>query len=360
MPRSVIKILYVLAGAVTLLAIYLVIKYVVPEAFSLLSYLLVILLPFLLAVFFCIFMEPLVIFLGHNGRVPRAVTVPVAMLIFFGGIGTVLTLIFLRLIKELSDLSATIPQMAVDAQNFIDLWVKKGVSFYGTLPKSVTSSFQESLNNIIGTVEHWAGELVGILIAIVSGVPGAFMVILVSLVATFFFSRDREKIARLWLRVVPQPWGMRIMEISKEIAVAFQAYVRAQIILVSITAFISIIGLYLIGTKYALTVGLLIGFLDMIPVLGPGTIYVPWVFLAFVTGNTVLGIELTVLYLVIMIIRGMLEAKVVASNLGLHPLAVLVAMFVGLKTIGVIGLILGPILIVAILSAFKAGSFVNK
>jgi sporulation integral membrane protein YtvI len=352
--------LYVLAGAVTLLAIFLAAKYVVPEFLAWLLFLLMVLFPFLLAVVFSIFMEPLVVFFGHNGRVSRAVAVPVTMLVFFGSIGIALTLIILRLVKELSDLSVAMPQRVAETQHFIDLWVKKGVLFYGKLPKSVTDSIQEFLNTATNAIQHWAGELVNVLLHIISGIPSAIMLILVSLIATYFFSKDREKIAQLWLKVVPAPWGSKVLEVSKQVAVAFQSYVRAQFILVSITAFLSIIGLYLIGANYALTIGLLIGFLDMIPVLGPGTIYIPWAVWAFITGNLLLGIKLTALYLLVMIIRAVLEAKVVAANLGLHPLAVLMAMFVGLKTIGVIGLILGPMLVIAILAAFKAGSFVNK
>lgn len=278
------------------------------------------------------------------------------MLVFFGSIGTVLTWIILRLVKELSDLSVTLPQRVEKTQQFIDLWVKKGVLFYGTLPKSVTDNLKESLNSLTNTMQHWAGELVSVLLTIISGIPSAIMILLFCLIATYFFSRDREKIARLWLRIVPPPWGAQVLEVSRQVALAFQSYVRAQFILVSITAFLSIIGLYFIGASYALTIGLLIGFLDMIPVLGPGTIYIPWAIWAFITGDMLLGAKLIVLYLLVMVIRGVLEAKVVAANLGLHPLAVLIAMFVGLKTVGVLGLVLGPMLVIAIQAAVKAGS----
>ncbi|KAF1084560.1 hypothetical protein SPSYN_02338 [Sporotomaculum syntrophicum] len=360
MPRTVTNILYVLAGTVTLLALYLAVKYVLPELLTWLLYLMTILSPFLLAVIFSIFMEPLVVFFGRYGRVSRTMAVAITMLLFFGSIISILTLVVLRLVKELSDLYLTLPQRAAETQQFIDLWVKKGILFYGTLPKSVTDNLQSSLNNLTGIIQHWTGELLSILLNILSGVPSVIMVILVSLVATYFLSKDREKVARLWLKIVPPPWGMRILEVSNQVAAAFLSYVRAQLILVSISTLLSIIGLYMIGAKYALTVGLLVGFLDMIPILGPGTIYIPWAIWSFITGQVLLGVQITVLYLLVMVIRALLEAKVVAANLGLHPLAVLVAMFVGLKTIGVVGLIVGPVLVIAILAAVNSISSVNK
>lgn len=360
MPRAVQNILYVLAGTVTLLALYLALKYVLPEALGWFKYLLAVLFPFLLAAIFSIFMEPLVVFLGHQGRLSRAITVPLAMLIFFGSIGLVLTLLVFRLIKELNDLSMTLPAKFAMLQHFIDEWVHKGVVIYGTLPKTVTENLHDTLYSITVTLQHWSRELINIALHVITGIPGAILIVIVSLVATYFFSKDRDKIADLWIKVVPAPWGERTIEVSRQVAGAFQAYVRAQFILVSISTVISIVGLRLIGSEYAITLGLIIGFFDMVPVLGPGTVYVPWAIWAFVNSDIVLGLQLLVLYLLVMVVRAVMEAKVVAANLGLHPLAVLMAMYIGLKTIGVLGLIIGPILVIAIQAAIKAGISVYK
>ncbi len=359
MPRVIQNILYVLAGAVTLLAIYLAIKYVLPEALSWLKFLLTILFPFLLAVIFSLFMEPLVVMFSHRGRISRVLAVPLAMLVFFGSIGMVLTLLVLRLVKELNDLSMTLPEKVAAAQQFIDIWIQKSIIFYGTLPKSVTGNLYEAINSITTSMQHWVRDLVSALLHVISGVPGGILVVIVSLIATYFFSKDRGKIYELWLKLVPSPLGEKSVEISKQVAMAFQAYVKAQFILISITTVISIIGLRLIGSEYAITIGLIVGFFDLIPVLGPGTVYIPWAVWAFVTSDIVLGIQLTILYLLVMVVRAVLEAKVVATNLGLHPLAVLMAMYIGLKTIGVLGLVLGPILVIAIQAAVKAGISLN-
>lgn len=354
MPRAVQNILYVLAGTVTLLAIYIALRYVVPEILSWLKYLLLIFSPFLLAAIFSVFMEPLVVYFSRGGKVPRLIAVPMAMLVFFGGIGTVLTLLILRLVKELNDLYQVLPEKITAIENFINTWVEKGVLFYGTLPKGITGNLQDTINSLTITAQHLVGDLLAALVHFVSMVPGIIMVVIVSLVTTYFFSKDRNKIAEMWLKLVPSPWGGRTMEISKRVAVAFQSYVRAQFILISITTVISITGLYIIGTDYALTLGLLVGIFDMIPVLGPGTIYIPWAVWAFINTDIVLGLKLTILYLLVMVIRAVMEAKVVAVNLGLHPLAVLMAMYIGLQTIGVLGLVLGPILVVAIQATVKA------
>jgi len=359
-PRAVQKILYVLAGTVTLLAIYLALKYVLPEAYAWFKYMLVIFFPFLIAAIFSAFMEPLVVLLSNRGRISRAVSVPVAMLLFFGSIGTVLTMLVFRLIKELNDLSMSLPDKFSALQNFIDQWVHKGVILYGTLPITVTDNLHDTLYSITVTLQHWSREVLNISLHLVTGVPSAILLVIISLIATYFFSKDRDKIMQLWIRFIPAPWGEKTIEVSRQVSGAFQAYVRAQFVLISISTVISIIGLRLIGVEYAITLGLIIGFFDLIPVLGPGTIYIPWAIWAFINSDIVLGLQLLVLYLLVIITRAVMEAKVVAVNLGLHPLAVLMAMYIGLKTIGVLGLFLGPLLVIAVQAAIKAGTSVYK
>ncbi|SFG49876.1 sporulation integral membrane protein YtvI [Desulfotomaculum arcticum] len=354
MPRTIKNILYVLAAAVTILAGYCVIKYVLPEALTWLKFIILVLFPFLLAAIFSMLMEPLVEIVSRGGRIPRLLSVPIAMLLFFGGIGTVLTFFVLRLVQELNDLSLVLPDKLETIENFTDLWFKKGVLFYGTLPKSVTSNMRDTIEKLTNSLQQWISDLIAVLIHLISVVPGAIMVLLISIIATYFFSKDRDKIVEFWLRIIPHPWGERTLQISRQVAGAFQAYVRAQFILISITTVISIVGLYLIGTEYALTLGLLVGIFDMIPVLGPGTIYIPWAIWAFVTGNVVLGLKLTALYLLVMVVRAVMEAKVVAANLGLHPLVVLLAMYIGLKMIGVMGLVLGPLIVIGVQATITA------
>jgi len=176
----------------------------------------------------------------------------------------------------------------------------------------------------------------------------------VTVLATYFVSRDRDEIIRFWLRTVPPPWGERTVSAGREVLNAFLGYLRAQLFLISLTTLISIVGLRVIGAKYALTVGLLVGFFDLIPVLGPATVYLPWAAWAFISGSFGFGLKILILYAVVWAVRQMLEARVVAANLGLHPLAVLVAMYAGLKSVGVAGLVLGPVLLIAALAAIKA------
>ncbi|RKO66313.1 sporulation integral membrane protein YtvI [Desulfofundulus salinus] len=355
MPRS-LRVAILLS---TVLLFYLAWKYIIPELLVILNFFLTVLTPFILAVIIAVLIEPMVRFLHQGCRINRSLAVGLSMLVVIGGVGALLTLLVLRLAVELSELSVRLPQYMGPLQAEINRWVEQGKIFYFQLPPLVTGRIQENMGTFTGWLSHVAGSLAGSLLHLITSLPNAVLAIVVGLIATYFISRDYQLIIKLWLKTAPEPWGQRVVEVSRQVMGASFGYLRAQSFLVTLTTIQSIVGLYIIGAKYSLTIGLLIGLFDIIPVLGPATIYIPWAIWSFITGQITFGVKLVVLYLLVWGVRQTLEARVVAASLGLHPLAVLVAMYVGLKAIGVLGLVLGPLTLIALQAALGTIKPVN-
>lgn len=343
-----------------LLLVYYTWKLVLPEAVALLRLVTLLLTPFILAALLSVMIEPLVRSYQRFLRLQRGPAVLLAMFTVVGLLGLLLTAVVVRLVAELSELSAVIPRQVSFYQELGQKWLEKGRIFYGQLPPELAVRWQESLYSVSSMAANIAAQAANSLLQFITALPNTLMILLVTILATYFISRDRERLLLLWLRLLPAPYGLRTLEVGREITAAFFGYIRAQLILITITTIISIIGLGLIGISYAVTIGLLIGFFDLIPVLGPGTVYLPWALLAFVQGHWWLGGQLLLLYLIVMVIRQLLEARVVAAELGLHPLAVLVAMYAGWYTLGVIGLILGPLTVIALNAALKGSGFYQR
>lgn len=138
---------------------------------------------------------------------------------------------------------------------------------------------------------------------------------------------------RFLARSIPAPFRRTAGDIWKDLQKALSGYLRAQFIMISITAFIVLIGLLILGVESAFTYALLIGLVDLLPYLGVGTIMIPWLIYAFATGDMTLGIGLSVLYGIILVARQLIEPKVLASSVGLDPLPTLIAMFAGLEAV---------------------------
>lgn len=347
-----IQIIGIIAAGLAL--VYFSANYFLPEILGIISKAFSVIIPFIIASLLALLLEPLVNFLTDRTRMSRSLAVGAAMLTVFGGIGFILFMAILRLVRELVDLSVSLPKYAKPVEEYILYTFQKSKVLYFSLPPEISGRIDEGLETLTGTLSNFAMSLANFLLSLATGVPEAVLGIIVTLIATYFFSRDRRSLVTLWVKTIPAPWGEKSLGVIREVAHAFLSYVRAQAVLVSISTTLAIAGLYILGAKYALTLGLLIGIFDILPILGPAAIIIPWAVWSFISGNVAFGVKLIILYFLIWIMRQSLEARVVAANLGLHPLAVLGVMYVGLKLLGVAGLIIGPILLIAVQAALKS------
>jgi sporulation integral membrane protein YtvI len=135
---------------------------------------------------------------------------------------------------------------------------------------------------------------------------------------------------------------------------ALFGYIRAQLILMTVTFTQLSIGLWIIGIKNYILLALIISFVDALPVLGTGGIMVPWAAYSFITGNLKIGISLLILYAIVLVVRNLIEPKVLGEQIGMHPLLTLVAMYAGLQILGVAGLIIGPITVLTVKNIMSA------
>lgn len=345
MPRPLLLIIYT---AVAILAGMVFIKYALP-----------ILVPFIIAIIIGMFMEPVINIL-QRAKMSRGLATLTAMALVFGAIGVIMSLLIIRLVTELIHLSASLPGLTVEIKGYVQALVEKTTAFYVTLPPGVSSSIEQSLNSLASSLQGVATGVANSLLSFISMVPGTLVVMVVILLSSYFIARDKQIIINFIIHLAPDSWGEKIVNTSRAVATAFMAYIKAQAILILVSTCMSVTGLYLIGADYALLVGLIIGVFDLIPVLGPATIYLPWLVWSFATGATMFGVKLSVLYLIVLIVRQVLETKIVSGKLGLYPLATLVSMYAGLWTLGLPGLIIGPILLIAIQSFYKAGILLTR
>jgi len=274
----------------------------------------------------------------------------------------VLALAITRLIIELVHLTTYLPKYIDDINSMAISIQDKAQAYYLTIPKDAIDFINQritgteySLDSILQKVQVITVKILNILLQTVSSVPAWVILIIISAIATYFMAKDKRIIIQFWLKVIPAPWGRKSLEITRDIFQAIISYVRAQLILITITLVQSLAGLYIIGAPYALIMGIIIGVADIIPVLGPSSIYLPWIVWEFATGDTAFAVKLTVLYAVVLVVRQVLETKIVASSMGIHPLATLIAMYVGLQLLGPLGLVAGPLFIIALKAFASAG-----
>ena len=113
-------------------------------------------------------------------------------------------------------------------------------------------------------------------------------------------------------------------------------------------------GFLILGIKRAFLLSVIIAVVDLLPVLGTGTILVPWAILSILSNNLQLGIAIAVLYIIIVLVRNFLEPKIIGMQVGVNSLFTLMAMFLGLKVLGFWGLILFPVILIVTIQYYKS------
>lgn len=312
-------------------------------------------LPFLLAFVMVATINPLKNFLVCKVRLPQAVAVITAMILEIGGLGLVIALLAVRLIEEIHEIYINWPHYNDLLQRFFTHWLAKIEIYYLKLPGTNTDTINSTVQKFIDTIP----DVLANILSMAAKIPEIIIVIVIALVATFFMSNGSKRYLNQILNIFPKEWREHISELGRDFSRGFAGFIRAEFIIFLITLFLSIAGLMIIHPKYAIVIGTITGIFGILPVLGVGIILVPWSIFAFISGHSLLGTELILLTTLITILRHIIEPKILGDNVGLDPLFVLISMYVGLASTGVIGLILGPFILIAYQALHKAGVFRN-
>lgn len=335
-----------LSSAAAVLAVFAVIYLIITHLMGYIA-------PFLIALLITSIIENPVRFLMRRLRLSRGAAAALVILVFTGVAGTLIGLLFYRLLLEVWNMTRESPGISQIIQQLMAL-VAQSETLYLSLPEEILAQIQSNLNAVGRTLLQWVNGLLNMLLRILQSLPLVFLYIIISLVSAFFLSRDREKISQFVFAQMPEVWGDKIRGIKGDLLAAMAGYVKAQMILISITFLQVLIGYSLLGLRYAFFLAVITAIFDLLPILGPGTILIPGAILNIIWGQSSIGFFFLLLYISVLVARQFLEPRIVGGHIGLHPLVTLIFIFVGFRLFGVFGIILGPVMAILIKSLQKA------
>jgi sporulation integral membrane protein YtvI len=223
---------------------------------------------------------------------------------------------------------------------------------------NIDGGITELVQNILSRVVSY---LSGTVMGAVGAAPRLFLGFFVALLSAYYFATDYEGIKRGILSVFSKEGRERASRIGGAVISSRKKYARAYLLIMLIAFCEMFLGLVILSQSYAYLLAIIIALIDILPVLGAGTVLVPWGIVALLGGDLRLGAGLLVLYGVSSIIRELIEPKIVGESLGIHPLASLFASFAGLTLFGIFGMIVAPFAVLLIKEIFlqkdDAGSF---
>lgn len=278
----------------------------------------------------------------------------------------VLILLFGMIILGIFGISAIIYFSALSIANALPSWtdaISRNSQIWAEhiegLFASLPTHSPDLINKVLAGVANSASSVIALigtfLLDVLKRVPNLFFSIIVTAIATFFFTIERDKITTAFT-----PYKTAYIDDNVHwqkfrangLHVIF-GYLKAQLILMTVTFIISAIGLTVIGVEQSILKGLAIGVVDALPLLGPAAVYVPWAISMLITGKYFVAIKLLVLYAVTTLTRQMLEPKILGEQIGIHPLLTLSSLYIGVKLLGASGLIIGPMITISIIAFLR-------
>ena len=226
------------------------------------------------------------------------------------------------------------------------------------LSEQVSNIVQNSTNELINNISTWAKNILNGLLNIVTEIPTIAIYVVITILSLYFICIDKIYMIDQFEHHLPKEWVKKIWVHLKDITKTLGCYLKAQAILIIVSFIISIIGLYIykiMGLKieYPLLIALGIGFVDALPILGSGSVMVPWAIISAVNGDLHLGVAILVLWGIMSAVRQIIEPRIVSHQIGIHPIFTLIAMYTGFKFIGIMGMIIGPIVLIILKNIFS-------
>ncbi len=339
------------------------ILFLLPKIFKLLH-------PFIFALIIAGLLNPLVSKIHksvskiHKGpsRARKIITIILNLVILFI-ISSLIFYLLYTLIRELMYFSLSIQQnwskilAKVDNLQESFTWAKK------VFPPGVIEflyGFRDSLLDLVkNTSKALLSSSITVTAAIITGAGNLFINFLTFFLAMYFLISDYHIIGDIIEKHSDKSIVKTCNLMKDSLVNAFGSFLRAQFIYAGFAFVFMFLSLKIYGISHALIIALLLGFVDLLPIIGTVAVLAPWGIIEYINGDIKKGLFLIIISLTYMLIRKIIEPKVVGSQTGLHPLLALMSTYLGLKFSGIWGAILGPLVLMVIISLVKSGIFKN-
>lgn len=307
-------------------------------------------LPFVFAIVFALILQKPTKYLVKKFKMKNSLASILTTIIFFTIIISLLSWGIVSLTTEAIQLGKNTQSYITNNTDLINKYVDIFKDYYKNLDPSIVKTIQDnlssSMNKISSLTASFVGGVVSGLLSFLASVPYIIMVVLFTLLATYFFTKDMTSAKNKIRDIIPSGSTLKLSYIINESKKMLGGYALSYTIIIFITFLETLIGFSIFKVKYALILSVISAIFDLLPILGIGTIYLPVAIIYFISGSKITAIGVLILYGVVSLIRQIIEPRIVSSSLGLHPVAVLAAIFIGLKASGIAGMFFCMFLVV--------------
>ena len=314
--------------------------------------------PFLVAFVISLIMEPAIKKLMEKFKFSRRISSIIMFLIVFGTILGLLIWGISTIVSEASNLLSGFNEYYEKINNQIQNLIKSVDLSKLNISNQLTQIFQDTTSSLLEKLSIYLQRFLTQLIKFVTSIPTIAIYFAVTILALYFICTDKIYMIDELEHHLPEKWVKEIAIHLKQLTKTLGGYLKAQVTLILISFTISLMGLYImyfagLNVGFPLLIALGIGFVDALPILGSGTVMIPWAIASGLNGELTLGISIIVLLIIMSVTRQLIEPRIISGNIGIHPIFTIIAMYTGFKLIGVLGMFVGPILLIILKNIFS-------
>lgn len=319
--------------------------------------------PFLVAFIISLIIEPAIKYIMKKTNLTRRsssiIIFLIVSLIILGSLTWLIITIFSESSSLLQGLNDYFDKAYIQFQSLISSFNFDKIH----LSEEILGVIQNSTGDLLNTASSWLRNALTGLIDLVTSLPSIAICIGITVLALYFICVDKIYIIDQIEYHLPKVWVKKIGNHLRDLIKTLGGYLKAEATLILVSFIISLVGLYILefagfNVQYPLLMALFIGFVDALPILGSGAVMIPWAIMCAINGDINLGIAIIVILIIMSIVRQVLEPKLVSKNIGVHPIFTLIAMYTGFKVIGIMGLLVGPIVLIIFKNIFA--SFIDQ
>ena len=317
--------------------------------------------PFVIGWVIAMIANPLVRFLDKKLKIVRKHSSVLIVVVVLAAVILLGYFLISRLAIQAISLAKDLPELYEMATVEIQGVCARFDDIFRMLPLNVQQNWHEFTDNVGAylslLVQKIASPTVEVAGNVAKGIPNALVNTVVTILSSYFFIVERDKIIEFWKRYLPEGGSRYYNYLKGDVKRLIGGYFLAQFRIMFVVCAILIAGFFVLGVRYAFLLGILIAMLDFLPVFGTGTVLIPWALVKLFSADYPLALGLALLYVLSQVIRQVIQPKIVGDSMGLPPLMTLLFLYLGFKLSGIGGMILAVPLGIIVLNLYQYGAF---
>ena len=287
-------------------------------------------------------------------------------------LGTVLLLLLLFfllwfiqfIVNQVSGLVGNIISNWDKIVSSVNTWINDANSQINLMPDYVSNTIRSGLNSLY----EWLGSLQKNAINITFGFTQAFIntsndiifFVITFVVAFYIILGDMQNVSNKYHLLIPEKSKNNLSLIRTVFKNSTWNYIKSQLKLALLCTIIMAIFLFFIGQQYFIPIALILGFVDLLPMIGPIIVLLPWSIIELlIFDNTFKALGLLIVLTAWTGLRQVISPKVIGSSADIHPILSVIALYAGLKLFGVMGAIFLPVIFIFIVGIYRSGIIDN-